>query len=234
MSAEEALAPTRRHQHILPDGRVAYEWSQSLSDVTVFVPCPQGVRGRDLDVCIERERCRLGLKGNPPYLDVSAAFSSRMERKETALYPALVSGKDQRGGTEERRRAGGAKRFFCFFFLFCFFFDDARSKKSTTAKSLTPFQPAFFTSTPHQNRSTRPSASSRLQSRSGRSVRRPDRLDEERVTSPLFFSSTPKPKHHLVRFENPPTSPLSSFSLTSLASLVPPPPPTHPPHKKNL
>ena len=115
MSAEEALAPTRRHQHILPDGRVAYEWSQSLSDVTVFVPCPQGVRGRDLDVCIERERCRLGLKGNPPYLDVSAAFSSRMERKETALYPALVSGKDQRGGTEERRRAGGAKRFFCFF-----------------------------------------------------------------------------------------------------------------------
>lgn len=118
MSAEEALAPTLRHQHILPDGRVAYEWSQSLSDVTVFVPCPQGVRGRDLDVCIERERCRLGLKGNPPYLDVSAAFSSRMEQKETALYPALVSGKDQRGGTEERRRAGGAKRFFCFFSCF--------------------------------------------------------------------------------------------------------------------
>ena len=74
MSAEDALAPTRRHQHTLPDGRVAYEWSQSLSDVTVFVPCPPGVRGRDLDVRIERERCRLGLKGNPPYLDVSGFF----------------------------------------------------------------------------------------------------------------------------------------------------------------
>jgi len=85
MSAEEALAPTRRHQHILPDGRVAYEWSQSLNDVTVFVPCPEGVRGRDLDVCIERKRCRLGLKGNPPYLDVSCAryhiFERAAERK---------------------------------------------------------------------------------------------------------------------------------------------------------
>lgn len=89
MSAEEALAPTRRHQHILPDGRVAYEWSQSLSDVTVFVPCPEGVRGRHLDVCIERKRCRLGLKGNPPYLDVSCALSylresSREKRKRRA------------------------------------------------------------------------------------------------------------------------------------------------------
>ena len=143
-------------------------------------------------------------------------------------------GKGPERGDRRETACGGSETFFLFFFLFCFFFDDARSKKSTTAKSLTPFQPAFFTSTPHQNRSTRPSASSRLQSRSGRSVRRPDRLDEERVTSPLFFSSTPKPKHHLVRFENPPTSPLSSFSLTSLASLVPPPPPTHPPHKTNL
>jgi hypothetical protein len=71
MSAEEALAPTSRHQHVLPDGRVAYEWSQTLNDVTVFISVPQGVRGRDLNVCIERSRCRLGLKSNPPYLDVS-------------------------------------------------------------------------------------------------------------------------------------------------------------------
>ena len=74
MSAEEALAPTSRHKHVLPDGRVAYEWSQTLNDVTVFIPVPPGVRCRDLDVCIERLRCRLGLKGNPPYLDVSRFF----------------------------------------------------------------------------------------------------------------------------------------------------------------
>lgn len=76
MSAEEALAPTSRHQYKLPDGRVAYEWSQSLDDVTVFVLVPPGVRGKDLDVRIENRRCTLGIRGNPPYLDVSMFFVS--------------------------------------------------------------------------------------------------------------------------------------------------------------
>jgi hypothetical protein len=81
-AAEDALAPARRHQHILPDGRVAYEWSQSLNDVTVLVATvPEGVRGRDLDVCIERGRCRLGLRGNPPYLDVSVFVSFSFGRE---------------------------------------------------------------------------------------------------------------------------------------------------------
>ena len=112
MSAEEALAPASRHQHLLPDGRVAYEWSQSLSDVTVCVACPPelGVRGRDLDVRIEHRRCRLGLKGNPPYLDVRAllfffpfskgdALSLSLAR---ALFLSLLEKKTERASERGR------------------------------------------------------------------------------------------------------------------------------------
>lgn len=136
MSAEEALAPTRRHQHILPDGRVAYEWSQSLSDVTVFVPCPEGVRGRDLDVCIERKRCRLGLKGNPPYLDVSFARCRLREKQQRD------EKREERARERERAKRPWKKTFPSFAF------DDARSKSSKTAKSLTSLLLSLFTSAP--------------------------------------------------------------------------------------
>ena len=142
MSAEEALAPTRRHQHILPDGRVAYEWSQSLNDVTVFVPCPAGVRGRDLDVCIERTRCRLGLKGNPPYLDVSAAFF--LLRGGTLFLSLSLSSSGEKTTREKREKERRERKS-----------ERERESETTvetmrraietkTAKSLTPLQNLFF------------------------------------------------------------------------------------------
>lgn len=182
MSAEEALAPTRRHQHILPDGRVAYEWSQSLSDVTVFVPCPEGVRGRHLDVCIERKRCRLGLKGNPPYLDVSCALSylresSREKRKRRA----------SEGKTAKRPWKNLS-------------FPSFRRAMEIIKKRQNRSRLSFSLSSPplHQNCSTRLLASSRLQSRSGRLVRWPIGLMKECV---LFFGFFRRASSCSFRFE---------------------------------
>ncbi len=50
-------------------GRTIYEWEQTLDEVLVFVRPPGGVRARDLDVDIKARHLRLGLRGNPPFLD---------------------------------------------------------------------------------------------------------------------------------------------------------------------
>lgn len=72
--AEQALAAPRRHAVTLSDGRPIYEWTQSLQDVDVFLPAPPGAPGKAFDVHLEPGRVRVGLKGNPPYLDVSFFF----------------------------------------------------------------------------------------------------------------------------------------------------------------
>lgn len=68
VGGDPRLAPSKRHafQH---DGRIVYEWDQTLSEVNVYVPVPPGVRGRDLAVAVERRRLAFGLRGNPPFLD---------------------------------------------------------------------------------------------------------------------------------------------------------------------
>jgi hypothetical protein len=70
-AAEAALAAPHRHAITLPDGRPLYEWSQSLSEVDVLIPGP-GPRapGHAFEVVFSPDRLRVGLKGNPPYIDV--------------------------------------------------------------------------------------------------------------------------------------------------------------------
>lgn len=45
-----------------------YTWRQTLSDVDVTVPVPQGTRSRDLVVDIKRSSLKVGLKGKEPIL----------------------------------------------------------------------------------------------------------------------------------------------------------------------
>lgn len=66
----ERLAPAGRHAFV-HEGRKVYEWDQSLTDVNVYVEVPPGVRARDMFCDIERQHVRFGIKGNPPFLDVS-------------------------------------------------------------------------------------------------------------------------------------------------------------------
>ncbi len=47
-----------------------YEWEQSLDEVNVYIAPPPGVTAAALDIKIEVSHLRIGLKGNPPFLDV--------------------------------------------------------------------------------------------------------------------------------------------------------------------
>ena len=66
----EALAPSRRHTFI-HNGRLIYEWDQTLTEVNIYISVPSGVRAKDLAVNIQSHHLSVGIKGNPPYLDVS-------------------------------------------------------------------------------------------------------------------------------------------------------------------
>jgi hypothetical protein len=88
-AAEAALAAPARHAVTLPDGRPIYEWSQSLADVDVYLPAPPGAPGSAFDVSIGADRLRLGLKGNPPYLDVRL-FVLRVWPRRACTVPAGV------------------------------------------------------------------------------------------------------------------------------------------------
>lgn len=72
----DKLAPSERHafEH---GGRTVYEWNQTFQEVTVYVATPPGVRGKDLYVEISGRHVKLGIKPNPPYLDVSEPPLSR-------------------------------------------------------------------------------------------------------------------------------------------------------------
>lgn len=66
----EALAPSQRHSYT-HNGRVIYEWDQTLTEVNIYITVPSGVRAKDLAVNIQSQHLSVGIKGNPPYLDVS-------------------------------------------------------------------------------------------------------------------------------------------------------------------
>lgn len=65
----EKLAPSKRHQ-FTHQGRVIYEWNQSLEEVNLFIEVPPGVSAKQLEVEVTGSQLKIGLKGNPPYLDV--------------------------------------------------------------------------------------------------------------------------------------------------------------------
>ena len=65
----EALAPSERHK-FTHNGRLIYEWDQTLTEVNIYVPIPAGVKAKDLAIDIQSTHLKIGIKGNSPYLDV--------------------------------------------------------------------------------------------------------------------------------------------------------------------
>ncbi len=51
-------------------GRTVYEWEQSLEEVNVFIAPPPGVTAAAFDIKIDVNHIRIGIKGNPPFMDV--------------------------------------------------------------------------------------------------------------------------------------------------------------------
>lgn len=73
----DKLAPDKRHEY-LHQGRKVYEWDQTLQEVNIYVDTPPGVRACDMFCDIAKQHVKLGIKPNPPYMDVSGCTSTRL------------------------------------------------------------------------------------------------------------------------------------------------------------
>ena len=51
------------------EGRLIYEWDQSLEDVNIYVKPPPGVTADIIFCDLKPGHMQLGLRGNPPFLD---------------------------------------------------------------------------------------------------------------------------------------------------------------------
>lgn len=54
----------------LHQGNTVYEYEQSLDDVILYINPPPGARAVHIDCKITPNHLRIGIKNNPPYLDV--------------------------------------------------------------------------------------------------------------------------------------------------------------------
>ncbi|KAE9408128.1 nuclear movement protein nudC [Gymnopus androsaceus JB14] len=66
MSEEERKAKDMadREREATEQAALPYKWTQLLGEVDIHVPLPQGTRGRDLSVVIQKKRLSVGLKGS--------------------------------------------------------------------------------------------------------------------------------------------------------------------------
>lgn len=58
----------RAAQEAMEQASLPYSWRQTLSDVDVTVPVPEGSRSRDLTVELKRGSIKVGVKGKEPIL----------------------------------------------------------------------------------------------------------------------------------------------------------------------
>ena len=64
--AASSSAGRQKFEH---NGRVIYEWEQSMEEVLMYVTPPEGVTARMIDCTITSNRLKLGLTGNPPFIN---------------------------------------------------------------------------------------------------------------------------------------------------------------------
>lgn len=57
-------------------GRTVYEWEQSLEEVNLYIEAPPGVTADRIECKITPRHICLGLKGNPPFIDVRDLLST--------------------------------------------------------------------------------------------------------------------------------------------------------------
>jgi len=51
-------------------GDLIYEWDQQLEEVNIYIPLPESLPTKLLYCTIKPKHLELGVKGNPPYLNV--------------------------------------------------------------------------------------------------------------------------------------------------------------------
>ena len=68
-AASPAAVKYSKRKRVCHDGRLVYEWEQSLDEVLLVITPPSSLPARLLSVSIQPTHLSVGLKGNPAYLD---------------------------------------------------------------------------------------------------------------------------------------------------------------------
>lgn len=93
------LAPSSRHQFTY-EGRLVYEWDQTLSDVTLYLTVPAGTRGKQLYCDIQPTSIKIGIQPNPPYLQVGPANVPEPSRRAQSKRPLANAQPDAAAATQ--------------------------------------------------------------------------------------------------------------------------------------
>jgi len=65
---------TEKGRHaFMHNGTTVYEWEQSLDEVNIWIKPPPGVTSKHLDIDIKYTHLKVGIKGNPPFLNEDTA-----------------------------------------------------------------------------------------------------------------------------------------------------------------
>ena len=74
------------------EGQTIYEWYQTLEEVHVFIQPPPGVTAKMIDCKITASRLTLGIKGNPPFIDVRRAVACTPQARQLDGIVPLAGG----------------------------------------------------------------------------------------------------------------------------------------------
>ncbi|KAG0145628.1 hypothetical protein CROQUDRAFT_45568 [Cronartium quercuum f. sp. fusiforme G11] len=71
LSADEKKAHDKAEaqRELEEQSQLPYTWKQTLQDVTLVVPVPQGSKAKELTVEIKKNRLKVGLKGKEPIME---------------------------------------------------------------------------------------------------------------------------------------------------------------------
>lgn len=70
-SSSAALPKYKKRKQVLHADRVIYEWEQELDEVNMFIEAPLQLPAAAISCSIKPTHVTIGIKGNPPYIDVS-------------------------------------------------------------------------------------------------------------------------------------------------------------------
>lgn len=65
------------------EGRLIYEWEQSLDEVNIYIIPPPGLKAKEIDIVILHDRLRVGVKGTPPFID---EFTGGQVKKDESFW----------------------------------------------------------------------------------------------------------------------------------------------------
>ena len=68
--------------------KLPYKWTQTIQDLDITIDVPSNLRGKDIVVDMTRTKLKVGVKGQEPFIDVSA--STRITCNNSARTQCLL------------------------------------------------------------------------------------------------------------------------------------------------